>query len=277
MIARRWEIVVSVLTVALYAGAIVAGLRVRDFSSINRWRAPDESTAWIPPKMSSIPAGLKGDSIRRGALIFDQTPLYAAQYTGARVSCSDCHAGGGIQPFASPVLGLPALFPMYNQRAGHVISLKDRIQECFVRSENGRPIPYKGPTMQALVDYIDWLSQPEPLRKPFVGRGLITLPDLRPDPYEAALSTRLNALVVTGNMAKEQYHCCLPFGDPTHLTMGRDAQHRQDGTICPTQYAPEPYGHLVPSRRLRCFCLRTRTAKAHLQSGLRGLLRHWYQ
>ena len=162
-------------------GAIVAGLRVRDFSSINYWKAPDESTAWVPPEISSIPPGLKGDSIRRGALIFDQTPLYAAQYTGARVSCSDCHAEGGIQPYASPVVGLPALFPMYNQRAGHVISLKDRIQECFVRSENGKPIPYKGPAMQALVDYIDWLSQPQPTRKPFVGRGLVILPSLQPD------------------------------------------------------------------------------------------------
>ena len=72
--------------------------------------------------------------------------------------------------------------PMYNKRAGHVISLQDRIQECFVRSENGKPLSYSGVEMKALVDYITWLSEPQTGRKPFVGRGLIHLPDLNPDP-----------------------------------------------------------------------------------------------
>ena len=54
MMATRWAIVVEVLAVSLYVGAIVAGLRVRDFSSINYWKAPDESTAWIPPEISSV-------------------------------------------------------------------------------------------------------------------------------------------------------------------------------------------------------------------------------
>ena len=84
------------------------------------------------------------------------------------------------------MVGLPALFPMYNQRAGHVISLRDRIQECFVRSENGTPLPYRGTEMQALVDYISWLSEPQPDRKPFVGRGLINLSDLTPNPEHGA-------------------------------------------------------------------------------------------
>src|SRR5665647_3228766 len=72
---------------------------------------------------------------------------YAPRYTSAKVSCTNCHAEGGIQPYASPVVGLPTIFPMYNKRAGRVISLQDRIQECFVRSENGRPLSYDGPEM----------------------------------------------------------------------------------------------------------------------------------
>jgi thiosulfate dehydrogenase len=75
---------------------------------------------------------------------------------------------------------------MYNKRAGHIISLRDRIEECFVRSENGTPLPYDSPEMQAIVDYIDWISQPEPARMSFVGRGLITLPHLKPDPRRGA-------------------------------------------------------------------------------------------
>ncbi len=182
---KRWDIAVATLTALLYIGSIVIGLRVKNLSM---FRAPSSSRkmAWQPPSSDTIPRGPRGDSIRRGVLIFDETPLYATQYAKAHVSCSNCHAEGGIQPYASPVVGLPADFPMYNKRAGHIISLRDRIEECFVRSENGTPLPYDSPEMQAIVDYIDWISQPEPARMSFVGRGLITLPHLKPDPRRGA-------------------------------------------------------------------------------------------
>ncbi len=87
-----------------------------------------------------------------------------------------------MQPFASPVVGMTKLFPMFNARAGRIISLPDRIEECFVRSENGQPIPYSGATMQDLLAYIGWLSTPQPDHQPYHGRGLISLPPLKPNP-----------------------------------------------------------------------------------------------
>lgn len=186
MLTRKWTVAATVLIAAAYVGTIVMGMHVKSWAFL--WTAPQPAsgTAWQAPRESTIPQTPKGDSIRRGALLFAETPLYAAQYTHAKISCADCHAAGGIQPYASPMVGLPALFPMFNERAGHVISLKDRIQECFVRSENGKPLDYQGGTMQALVDYIDWLSEPEPDRRAYAGRGLITLPDLKPDPKHGA-------------------------------------------------------------------------------------------
>ncbi len=186
MMLRKSTVAVSLFVAAVYAGTIVIGLHVKSLSLY--WAAPRAGVgaAWKPPEESTIPDTPHGESIRRGALLFDETPRYASQYTGAKVSCANCHAEGGIQPFASPMVGLPALFPMFNLRAGRVISLKDRIQECFVRSENGSPLDYKGPEMQSLVDYITWLSQPEPSRRPYLGRGLVVLPDLQPDPRNGA-------------------------------------------------------------------------------------------
>jgi thiosulfate dehydrogenase len=181
--ARKLTITVIVFTIAIYLGAIFLGLRLKKLPSLEIGSDPQpKNVGWQPPRESSIPQGALGVSIRRGSLIFDETPLYAPKYTGSKVSCANCHAEGGIQVYASPMVGLPHLFPMYNKRAGHVISLKDRIEECFVRSENGKPLAYDGPEMQAIVDYINWLSTPQPNRRPFVGRGLINLPDLKPDP-----------------------------------------------------------------------------------------------
>jgi thiosulfate dehydrogenase len=176
---------IIVLTAGLYVGTVLIGLQIRNFSLLHESTETKNRMTWEPPRLSSIHARW-GDSIRYGALLFDETPLYASKYTDAKISCTSCHAEGGIQPYASPMVGVPALFPMYNQRAGHAISLRDRIQECFVRSEKGRPLPHRGPEMQALVDYISWLSESQPGRKPFVERGLINLPDLKPSPEHGA-------------------------------------------------------------------------------------------
>jgi len=187
----RRPLVLSIIALIaiLYFGVIGVGLRVkslRELSEIPTFAASNEAElrrmAWTPPAESSIPAGELGDSIRRGQAIFNETPLFASHFAGAKISCASCHAEGGIQPFSSAVVGVAATFPQFNQRAGHVISLEDRIQECFVRSENGRPLDYKGPEMRSLVDYIAWLSTPEPDRRPYVGRGLVKLPNLTPDP-----------------------------------------------------------------------------------------------
>ncbi len=183
---RRTSIVLMSAIAVVYVAAIAVSLHIRNFSLLDWWQHPGSGAAWRPPDTASIPAGPLGDSIRRGALLFDETPLYAAQYTPSKISCTSCHAEGGIQPYASPMVGLPPLFPMFNERAGHMITMKDRVQECFVRSENGTPLSYTGPEMESLVDYITWLSQPQPNRRRFIGRGLVKLPALTPDPQHGA-------------------------------------------------------------------------------------------
>jgi thiosulfate dehydrogenase len=184
---RRSVLAVIALVSLVYGGMVVFGLHVRDESRWSEIPSFGDATAllrkpaWTPPSMASIPNGAKGDSIRLGLRLFNETQLYARDHVSAKISCSGCHAEGGMQPYASPMVGVEATFPQFNARAGHVISLEDRIQECFVRSENGRPIDYKGVPMRALVDYIEWVSTAEPARKPFVGRGLLAIRDMTPD------------------------------------------------------------------------------------------------
>jgi thiosulfate dehydrogenase len=220
MLNRR-TIAVACLTIVLYLAAILVGLHVRNFSffrlaSPSAHHLPD----WTPPRFASIPSTPLGDSIRRGALLFDETPLYASAYTHSRIACASCHAEGGIQPFASPMVGMPADFPMFNPRAGHIISLKDRVQECMVRSENGQPLPYDGPDMQALLDYIAWLSQPEPQRKPYLGRGLIHLPDLVPDPQNGQQIYAAQCAGCHGTSGQGSRHIFPPLWGPDSFNDG---------------------------------------------------------
>jgi thiosulfate dehydrogenase len=120
--------------------------------------------------------------IHQGKLIFDETPKYASKYVGNKLSCNDCHIKDGTAPYAAPMIDLAGLFPMFNKRAGHVISLKNRLQECFSRSEAGSPPPLDSPELTALVAYINFLSRDEVKGKPFKGRGLVKLPQLTGDP-----------------------------------------------------------------------------------------------
>jgi thiosulfate dehydrogenase len=138
------------------------------------------------PDPASIPKGPLGDSIRLGLQLFRDTPRYASAYVGNLLSCSSCHLQDGASAYSSPLVGVPGLFPMYNARAGRVITFEDRIQECFTRSENGRPLPSRGPQLVAIVAYIQWLSQGQPAGRAFPGRGLVKLPQLRGDPVNGA-------------------------------------------------------------------------------------------
>lgn len=120
----------------------------------------DQEQASSRSTMSSqqaSPADEHAQLVRQGRVIFDETPRYAPSYTGAKIACGDCHINSGTEPYAAPIVDLAGLFPMYSKREGRVISLEDRIQECFTRSENGRALPPLSREMQALVAYINSL------------------------------------------------------------------------------------------------------------------------
>jgi thiosulfate dehydrogenase len=101
-----------------------------------------------------------------------------------------------------------------------VISLEDRIQECFVRSENGQPIDYNGETMRALKDYIAWVSTAEPNRKPFVGRGLVALDDLKPDPVHGKAIYAEQCAGCHGDSGQGRPHVFPPLWGPDSFNDG---------------------------------------------------------
>lgn len=118
----------------------------------------------------------------QGELIFGHTSKYAPKWTGNTLSCTDCHLIDGTIEHAAPLIDVANLFPSFSKRAGHVITLQERIQECFVRSENGKPLPVDSPQMKALVAYIQYLSRDGVKGRPYAGRGLVHLPRLTGHP-----------------------------------------------------------------------------------------------
>lgn len=180
----RSNVLVTALIVATYSATIVFGLHVESLDIF--WQAPRLSShlPWHRTPMSGSLQGPTAESIHRGAQLFEDTALYAPAYTSSRVSCGSCHAAGGTQPHAVPLVGAPAWFPMFSKRAGHDISLADRVEECFVRSENGKPLPYDSKEMKAIVDFIGSLSTRH--KEDRSARGLVLLPEMQGDPIRGA-------------------------------------------------------------------------------------------
>ncbi len=131
---------------------------------------PDSTTmvtAWVIPrdplKDSTLADSPRAARIRRGFMVFMQTPLEAPKFVHNRLSCNNCHLNGGQRERALPLVGVAAAFPEFNRREGRLFSLEDRIVGCFMRSENGTGSGTAFPDsaseeVQALAAYIRWIS-----------------------------------------------------------------------------------------------------------------------
>lgn len=127
----------------------------------------------IETRIRALPDGPAKAAIVLGRRIALDTPRYAPGHVpGAAMSCTNCHLDGGTKALASPWYGLAGVMPAYSARAGTVESLAQRINQCFVRSENGTPLAYDSREMIALLAYMTFLSQDVPGGQFGPGRGM---------------------------------------------------------------------------------------------------------
>jgi len=123
------------------------------------------------PDEASIPKGPMGDAVRQGKALLTDTRKQLPGNVGNGLNCTSCHLNGGTTAFASPWVGLTGAFPEYRSRSGKVISLQERINDCFQRSMNGKPLAFDSAEMNAIMAYMKWLSTGVPTGTNAPGRG----------------------------------------------------------------------------------------------------------
>ena len=116
----------------------------------------------VPPD-SLIPPGALGASIRRGRAILVATRDSLPGHVGNRLACTNCHRDAGTSAASSPWVGVFASFPQYNARAGRVIRIEDRVNECLRRSLNGVPLSMASRDMSDIVAYMSFVSSGVPV------------------------------------------------------------------------------------------------------------------
>ena len=128
------------------------------------------------PADSLIPAGPLGEAILRGRAILMATRDSLPGHVGNRLVCTNCHREAGTRVSSGPWVGSYASFPQYNARAGRVIRIEDRINECMRRSLNGKPLADSSRAMSDMVAYLAFLSNgvPHGSRAPWLGYRRLT-------------------------------------------------------------------------------------------------------
>lgn len=124
---------------------------------------PTLSAEYSPPSLDDVPEGPLGEAILYGYQLIHETNTMLPDYVGNELSCSSCHANAGLDLNVSPFVGVAAFYPEYRPREGVVFTLEDRINGCFLRSMNGKPLPHDSPEMRAMIAYMTYISQGVPV------------------------------------------------------------------------------------------------------------------
>ncbi|MEK6478341.1 c-type cytochrome [Catalinimonas sp. 4WD22] len=152
-----------------------------------------EPADWSPPAIATdLPEGEKGKQIRYGYLLLTETPKWMGpqvknadmQYTGNNLACKNCHLDNGRQAGSASWVGVTERYPQFRARENREGTIEDRINGCMERSMNGRKLPEDSKQMQAMVAYMEWLSEdiPQERIKEFAGFPGIKLPKVAADP-----------------------------------------------------------------------------------------------
>ena len=132
----------------------IAAIAVLGASSLYAGNAP-----------KTYPKGEVGKMVKLGEEIMlhtDTHPL-TKDLVGNKLNCASCHLKGsdgkpGTADGIGSFIGTATAFPAYSKREKTVQTLQDRINNCFMRSMNGKRPIIDTPASVAMATYITWLS-----------------------------------------------------------------------------------------------------------------------
>jgi thiosulfate dehydrogenase len=160
--------------------------------------AQPRTVAFRVPDESEITDTAFLRSVRRGRSLMVATRDSLPRHVGNALRCTSCHMGDGLKENAMPFVGVYAQFPQYRSRSGKVIEMEDRINDCFERSMNGRPLPRDGRDMIDMIAYMSFLSYGVPVGARVQGQGIPRLQPLEGDSARGAQVYAANCVVCHG-------------------------------------------------------------------------------
>lgn len=127
----------------------------------SQYKDDSELGAWKHPDTALIKSQPNADEIKYGYTLLTETSTHpdTRAYVGNALACTSCHQNEGTKKYGLPYIGVTKSYPQYRGRENREVSLAERINGCFERSMNGKPIPEDGKEMKAMIAYMDFLSR----------------------------------------------------------------------------------------------------------------------
>lgn len=154
---------------------------------------------WVAPSLY-LDVTLKGET-REAVIYGNDLVARTAQYFGPQgqiaaitngMNCQNCHLDAGKRSWGNNYSAVASTYPKFRDRSGSIESIPKRVNDCFERSLNGKPIDTNSREMKAIVAYIQWLGQTVPPGKKPIGSGIVNL-----DYLDRPASPEKGALVYT--------------------------------------------------------------------------------
>ncbi len=185
-ITMMMVIVVLVLFVGLTTALLIGPARVES------WFAKEavvvqpsidtkpKSDVWLPPDVAKISSDEQGKMIEYGRELIMRTSAYLGPKGSVKqisngMNCQNCHLDAGTKPFGNNYSAVASTYPKFRARSGSEESIEKRVNDCFERSLNGKPLTDESNEMKAIVSYINWLGQDVPKGTSPKGSGLVEL------------------------------------------------------------------------------------------------------
>jgi thiosulfate dehydrogenase len=139
------------------------------------------SEFWQPKDVFAISDKKKSDEVLYGRDLIIHTAYYLgprgriAQQTNG-LNCQNCHLDAGTKPFGNNYGSVASTYPKVRARSGKMESIEKRINDCFERSLNGKPLKENSKEMRAMVAYMKFLGENVTKGEKAAGSGLKDLP-----------------------------------------------------------------------------------------------------
>lgn len=132
-------------------------------SQITQMSEQKEGNFWKAPVEDSFLSGKEGEKIRYGKDLIAYTSVYLGPkgkvaHISNGMNCQNCHLDAGRKTFGNNYSAVASTYPKFRARSGTKESIEKRINDCFERSLNGKPLKNTSKEMIAMVAYMKWLG-----------------------------------------------------------------------------------------------------------------------
>lgn len=155
----------------------------------------DDVKYWIPPDFSAIVDVKMQKQLEYGKELIVHTAKYLGPKGSVKkisngLNCQNCHLEAGTKIFGNNYGSVASMYPKFRARSGKEEDIYKRVNDCFERSLNGKPLDISSNEMQAIKTYIEFLGSNVEKGKKAEGSGFKELAflDRAADPEKGLLA-----------------------------------------------------------------------------------------